>query len=90
MTDPNQPIDPKESVDSAAEEQVDVDATVVPEATAPGTTPGGDEGGDASFAPAQSEPESVLGENHPDTALAAERHVFTAKIRDSDNAGQRG
>ena len=79
MTDPNQPIDPMESSDFAAEERVDVDATVASEATASGATPGGDEGGAAPFVPAQDEPETVTdaaeetGENHPDTALAAER-----------------
>ncbi len=76
MTDSNQPIDPMESADSAAEEQVDVvDAEVVPEeqATAPGATPGQSEGGDAPFVEAQVEQGAVAEEAHPDTALAAER-----------------
>ena len=74
MTDPNQPIDPTESTDSAAEEQVDVvEAEVVPEeqATAPGATPGAAEGGDAPDEQAQDE--QVREQTHPDTVLAAER-----------------
>lgn len=70
MTDPNQPIDPEVTPQTAAapgaEEQVEAEA--VPEAAAPGAAPGGASDEEQS-APADAAESDV----HPDTALAAER-----------------
>jgi molecular chaperone GrpE len=70
VTDPNQPIDPEVTPQTAAapgaEEQVEAEA--VPEAAAPGAAPGGASDEEQS-APADAAESDV----HPDTALAAER-----------------